>query len=175
MWLTNLKQEGKTMDKTLTYEFLEVMNNFRKLAGQHPSKSKVHMGEFMMLGVIHSLMAENKKKHRDEPGVKVGDLSESMHASKPATSKMLSVIEKKGYIERVADSKDRRVVYIRLSGTGEVLMKDAMDKLHFFAEHTIEKLGEDDAKELIRLLRKLYQTVLEEIKEFKHFDKKTMD
>ena len=39
------------------------------------------------------------------------ELSEVMEVTKPAISKMLNVLEDKGYIERQQDSKDRRAVY----------------------------------------------------------------
>jgi DNA-binding MarR family transcriptional regulator len=160
------------MEKTLTYEFLEVMNNFRKLAGQYHSKVKIHMGEFMMLRVIQKCMEEHRRNHIDEPGIKVGELSNTMKTSKPATSKMLSVIEGKGYIKRVADPKDRRVVYIQITENGEKIIKHAQKMLHHWAEYTIERLGEEDAKELLRLLRKMYDTITEELKGFIPDDKK---
>ncbi len=159
------------MDKLLTDEFMEVLNSFRKFAGHHHMKTHVHMGEFMMLGVIRKTLEESRKNDTGEPGIKVGELSKLMHATKPATSKMLSVIEAKGYIERVPDPGDRRVVYVRLSEKGDMVIKEAQEMLHSFAEQAIEKLGEEDARELIRLLRKFYHIITVELKGVMHNDK----
>ena len=107
------------MEKTITHEFLVIMNKLRRVMKMNHPKNAVHQGEFMMLGAIHSCMEEKRENHIEEPGVKVSELSEILHSTKPATSKMLSALEEKDYIERISDKKDRRVVYIRLSANGE--------------------------------------------------------
>ncbi len=160
------------MENTVSYEFLEVMNNFRKLGIQHHSKTKVHMGELMMLRVIQCYTKKMDIKNIEEIGIKVGELSKRLGATMPATSKMLNVLERKGYIEKVPDAKDRRIVYIRLSEKGEKIVKGASNMLHLFTEHTIEKLGEEDARELLRLLRKLYQIITEDFKDISPDDER---
>lgn len=153
------------MENTVSYEFLELMNNFRKLGIQHHSKTKVHMGELMMLRVIQCYSKKIDIEHIEEAGIKVGELSKRMEATMPATSKMLNVLEKKGYIEKIPDARDRRIVYIRLSENGEAIIKGASDMLHLFTEQTIEKLGEEDARELLRLLHKLHYIITEDFKD----------
>jgi len=157
------------MDKSLGHEFIEIINNLRKLTHKHQPSNKIHTGEFMMLGAIRGGIEDKRERHIEEPGIKVGELSELIHSTKPATSKMLKQVEEKGYIERVADKKDRRVVYIRLSDSGEIIMKDAMKRMGDFTNRTIKRLGEEDTKELIRLLKKFYQAFSEELNE-KHTD-----
>ncbi len=154
------------MEKTITNEFLVIMNKLRKLTNKHHHKDMmVHQGEFMMLGAIHGCMEEKSEDHMKEPGVKVSELSALIHSTKPATSKMLNTLQEKGYIERISDNRDRRVVYIRLSATGETIIKEALHRMHNFADRTIQRMGEEDAKDLIRILNKFYEAVYEEIKE----------
>lgn len=155
------------MDKSISYEFVVIMNKLRKLTHKYHPKGMVHPGEFMMLGAIHGYMKEKhagcgkesikkeddrKENEYNEPGVKISDLSEMIHSTKPATSKMLNILEEKGYIERIADKKDRRVVYVRLSNEGEKIITDAFKQMYEFADNTISRMGESDAKELIRLM-----------------------
>lgn len=169
------------MEKTITHDFLVVLNKLRKLTNkQHHNKGMVHHGEFMMLGAIHNCMEEKLENHIEDPGVKVSELSELVHSTKPATSKMLNALEEKGYIERISDKRDRRVVYIRLSAAGEKKIKEAFSRMHDFAEHTISRMGEEDAKDLIRILNKFYDAAYEEIMEWKEkscqkTDKKDME
>ncbi len=153
------------MEKAITHEFLVIMDKLHKLMNKNHPKNMVHRGEFMMLGAIHGCMQEKISKDINEPGIKVSELSSRLHSTNPATSKMLNVLEEKGYIERVPDKKDRRVVYIRLSAGGERLIKEALHRMHLFADRTIKRLGEEDAKELIRILNKFYDAVNEELKE----------
>ncbi|MDF2472368.1 MAG: transcriptional regulator, MarR family [Anaerocolumna sp.] len=144
------------MEKPLAHEFLEVMNSMHKLTSRHHSMYPLHPGEFMMLGAIHHFMNESTMDQLVYPGVKVGDLSEVVHSTKSATSKMLRSVEDKGYIERVVDKNDRRVVYVKLSEKGEKIVKDTIKTKREFANRTIQKLGEEDSRDLIRLMRKFY-------------------
>jgi DNA-binding MarR family transcriptional regulator len=149
------------MDKSLSSELIEVMGNMRKLTIKYHCKRTLYPGEYMMLRIIYNSMEEKRKNGIDGPGLKVGDLGDMMHSTKPATSKMLKNVEDKGYIERVIDSNDRRVVYVKLSQEGEAIIKHSLDTMLEFADNTIQKLGEEDAKELIRIMKKLYQTMSE--------------
>jgi DNA-binding MarR family transcriptional regulator len=156
-------KKGETMDKTLSHEFLSVLNKLKKLNHHHHSKTMVHQGEFMMLGAIHGCMNEKKELNQTEPGIKVGELSEIIHSTKPATSKMLKVLEEKGYINRIPDQKDRRVVYICLSPDGDKMIRKAMDMMQNFFNRTISRLGEEDTRELIRLMNRFYDAMIDEI------------
>lgn len=153
------------MDKSLSHEFIEVMSKMRKLTGKYHAGGCLHPGEFMMLSAINQFSEELKKNNIDQPGVKVGDLSEVIHSSKSATSKMLKTIEDKGYIERVVDSTDRRIVYVTLSTKGKEIIHHAISAMKYFADCTIEKLGEEDTRDLIRLLNKFYQAMSDVISE----------
>lgn len=153
------------MDKSIGHEFLIVLNNIRKLTHMHHPKLKIHMGEFMMLGAIHGCLNENNEKQVETNGVKVGEISKLIHSTKPATSKMLKALEEKGYVERITDSKDRRVVFIRLTQAGETVIKDTIKMMDDFTLRTVHRMGEEDAKELIRLMKIFYQAMYEEIRE----------
>lgn len=151
------------MDKTLSDEFVSMLNKIKKINHQHHSKTMVHQGEFMMLGAIHGCMIEKKELNQIEPGIKVSELSEKIHSTKPATSKMLNVLEEKGYINRIPDPKDRRVVYISLSPEGDKMIQNAMGMMHNFLNRTISRLGEEDARDLIRLMNRFYEAMVEEM------------
>ena len=87
-------------------------------------------------------------------GVKVTDLSQRLNITPAAVTHMLNSLEEEGYIERLRDFKDRRVVMVRPSAKGiEILEKGKKEFLERFSG-LVEYLGEEDAKELIRLLNK---------------------
>lgn len=153
------------MDNTLTQDFILIMNKWKKLIHKIQSKNKktVFPAEFMMLNAIKQKIICINEKNSDEPGVKVSDLSEELHSTMPATSKMLKNLEDKGYILRITDTKDRRVVYINLTESGTLIIKDAFVKLHDISKKAIMRLGESDANELIRILNKLYEAMNTEL------------
>ncbi|MPM55768.1 hypothetical protein SDC9_102565 [bioreactor metagenome] len=74
---------------------------------------------------------------------------------------MLNVMEEKGYIERVSNKSDRRVVYVKLTKEGEEFLKDQNRKFENFTCQVIEKMGEEDTDNLIRLFGKLYDVIEE--------------
>lgn len=173
------------MENQITRDFLQSVNHLRKGTHQFRMNFNIPMGEFKMLGIIHEFTLhrtdkrqcpvsgeddqkrERLNQEKREPGIKVSELSTLLHSTRPATTKMLNSLEAKGYIERVTDTKDRRVVYVRLSESGQSIIMDALEKMHSIAEKIIIKMGNEDSRELIRLLEKLSQIVSEEFKNYR--------
>lgn len=149
------------MENTLTQDFILIINKWKKLIHKIQSRNKktVFPAEFMMLNAIKQRIICIMEKNSDEPGVKISDLCEELHSTMPATSKMLKNLEDKGYIIRITDTKDRRVVYINLTESGTAIIKDAFIKLHDLSKKAILRLGEKDANELIRILNKFYDAM----------------
>lgn len=149
------------MEKSLAQDFILIMNRWKKLIHKIQSKHKrsVFPGEFMMLNAINQKINCLKEKDSEKLGVKVSELSENLHSTMPATSKMLKNLEDKGYILRITDTKDRRVVYINLTESGTAIIKNAFAEMHDLSMKAITRLGEEDAKELIRILNKFYEAM----------------
>lgn len=162
------------MENSLSKEFLEVTHELKKLIGMHHSRYSLHPGEIMMLSTINKLIDNNRRNQAndnlDNLGVKVGELSKNVFTTKSATSKMLKSVEDKGYIERVVDSKDRRVVYVRLTTAGESIIKETLESMGAFMDSTIQKLGEEDSQDLIRLMRKFKEAMIQVIQEEENVD-----
>lgn len=165
------------MTKEYGKQVFEIMGNIHMLMHKIKPTVKVSRGEFMMLCRIEHFMEEQEKEAQEKeeqgneeeekvnlaPGVSISKINNIMKASKPATSKMLGNLEEKNYIQRIADKKDRRVVYIRLTNEGGMILKEAKAQFSQFADHVIGKLGEKDATELIRIFNKLYQILSDEM------------
>lgn len=92
-------------------------------------------------------------------GVKVSAITNHMDIPKPATSKVLNSLEEIGYIERNIDRSDRRVTYIKLTEEGFKQIENMRRLRDKFVNELMNKLGHHDAKELIRIIDKLYQIV----------------
>lgn len=149
------------MTKEYGKQVFEIMGKIHMLMHKIKPTVKVSRGEFMMLCRIEHFM-EEQEKEKLALGVSVSELNNIMKASKPATSKMLGNLEEKNYIQRIADKKDRRVVYIRLTNEGVTILKEAKAQFSQFADHVFGKLGEKDATELMRIINKLYQILSDE-------------
>lgn len=86
--------------------------------------------------------------------VKMNDISNFFKVSPPATSQTIRKFETLGYVERVQLENDRRSVYIRLTDKVKQEMQHAQEELNENLVQLITYLGEEDAKELIRIMRK---------------------
>jgi DNA-binding MarR family transcriptional regulator len=81
----------------------------------------------------------------------LGDLGNAMHLSKSSSTQLVERLVKSGYVQRVPDETDRRVVHLQITQEGktevEVLKKKLMEKINTI----IHLLPEKDIKELIRI------------------------
>ena len=71
----------------------------------------------------------------------------------------MNSLEERGYILRKIDRSDRRVTYISMTEEGYACIKKIRTIRDQFVNDLLNKLGEHDAKELIRIIDKLYRIV----------------
>ncbi|WP_434797522.1 MarR family winged helix-turn-helix transcriptional regulator [Terrisporobacter vanillatitrophus] len=141
-------------------EFLDSIGKIKKLGHKHKKSQEFQPGMLMTMKVIYNDCLSNKED-ANYYGMKTSQLTKDLCITKPATSKMLNVMEEKGYIERVSNKSDRRVVYVKLTKEGEEFLKDQNRKFENFTCQVIEKMGEEDTDNLIRLFGKLYDVIEE--------------
>lgn len=143
-------------------ELLQAFHNIRKLNHSNCHHQSFPQGEFMMLAMIELMMEDKEKVENKEPGIKISELSGFLHATKPATSKMIRNIEEKGLVKRIADDIDRRIVYVNLTSKGKEelsVMKKWADE---FLTSVIDRLGINDTKELLRIFNDLQAIMKDE-------------
>ena len=58
------------------------------------------------------------------------ELSRSMHLSPPTVTATLKLLERDGYVQRIADSNDQRINRVRLTQKGLDILKDGMVQLN---------------------------------------------
>lgn len=155
------------------HELIEVAHRMKRMIMSNTGKRELYHGEFMMLGVIDSIIECNLKEGIDEPGAKVGEISKRLRATKSATSKMLRALEDKNYIERATDKKDRRTVFIRLTEEGDKLITEHKQKMNIFICEVIEELGIEKMDVLIKTLDSLHNIMAVKIDNY--FQKKSSE
>ena len=82
------------------------------------------------------------------------ELAEKAEISTPRITAIINNLEKKEYVVRETDAKDRRRIHIRLTKLGE---KQANDLYQEALEHTtdfMKYLGEEDTRNLLRIAEK---------------------
>ena len=135
--------------------FLSLVRAKTLLGRLRPSEDLSH-AEYRLLIVL--------KQHRAQENLRQpSELSREMDLPKPAVSKILASLEEKGYIERYCDSRDRRIVYARLTAGGEENLAEVRRNYREFYERIFEKMGEKDSREMLRLIHIFFTHVEEEI------------
>lgn len=114
--------------------------------------SKIAKGEIAVINFLRN----------SENGCTPARISQEFNVNTSRVAAVLNSLEKKGYIERRNDPIDKRKtnVYITEQGKiyGQEMCLNTIEKL----SKTLELLGEDDAKEYIRIMKKIINIIYEE-------------
>lgn len=101
--------------------------------------------------------------HSSNQRILVGEIAKELELTPSRTTNIINVLEKKGFVFRENDERDKRKVYISLSEEGRRQVaeryQDAVKKYSIL----FERLGERDAREYFRILGKIHE-ITEEMK-----------
>ena len=93
------------------------------------------------------------------------DLSEQSHASTARIAVVLNTLEKKGLISRAIDPTDRRRILVSVTNVGQEYVAVVRTQLRKDMKHLLEELGEQDAREYLRITKRILQISQEEFEE----------
>lgn len=142
-------------------ELFRVTKNIKKLLVYH-STSQIKHSEYRALGIIYE---EMKRSKENTEGIKTSELALKLKISKPAVSKLVSSLEEHGYIVRSAGKADKRTTFIALTEEGKRKTEALIQQMDCIIQRILKKMGEEDSKELVRLLKKVYTIIEQELKE----------
>lgn len=103
---------------------------------------------------MFALMSIGKLILKYPEGIKLSTLSKTLKLAPPTVTPMINSLEENGFIVRVGSKEDRRVVFIQLTDQGHSFLTEKEKQFKSNIHALIDYLGEEDAKELIRLVRK---------------------
>jgi DNA-binding MarR family transcriptional regulator len=89
--------------------------------------------------------------------IKLSDVAKTLRVTLPAiTHKVNDLVEKK-YLTKETSTKDLRVTYIKLTHEGKAFVESVQEAYYKPLRVLADHLGEEDTKELMRLLDKISQ------------------
>ncbi|WP_045522090.1 MarR family winged helix-turn-helix transcriptional regulator [Neobacillus niacini] len=130
--------------KLLAEELFHILTRTAKLPFQKKVDDLSH-GERRILGYL--TFGKN--------GVPSGDLSDKLDLTTPRVASALNSLAKKGFIERNKDEIDKRMVIVTITEPGKSFIMEEYNKLISMMQQTLQKLGEKDAQELIRIIKRI--------------------
>lgn len=93
---------------------------------------------------------------RGEP-ITPTELSRELDLTTARVANILNSLERKDYVQRTHDSQDRRRVLVTVTEKGLRLAEDHRDRVLQQLATVLDWLGEEDAQECFRLLKRILQ------------------
>lgn len=93
---------------------------------------------------------------RHDEGMNPSDLAKRLGYTRPRMTRILDSLEAKGYVRRVPDEQDRRRVIAYCTEAGHNRVHDNSSSGVSSLAETLQKMGEHDARELLRGLEIAY-------------------
>ncbi|GAB3797085.1 MarR family winged helix-turn-helix transcriptional regulator [Virgibacillus kimchii] len=101
----------------------------------------------------------------EEGDLTIGELSNKISLAFSTTTDLVDRMEKNELVERVRDTKDRRVVRIHVLDKGKDIIREVIDKRQKYLGEVLENFTEEQTDDLHELLELLHH-------EMKKFDDK---
>ena len=111
-------------------------------------KTDISCSELSVLSII----CENEKNRKK---VNVTEIANELKISKSAVSQSISKLEKKGFVKRKINLFDKKINYISLTEDALKKYEDKRKEYNKAIFKVTSEMGEEDSKELTRLLEKL--------------------
>ena len=87
-------------------------------------------------------------------GILVGELTEALKLSTGRIANVLKQLEKKGLLQRVQQTDDKRRYEVRLTKKGKAHAEALFEEAQVIHREFLKKMGKKDSEELLRLLEK---------------------
>lgn len=126
------------------HNFMEKFMNLRLLMKRTHKKDN---NTRFMLVILHSI-DEGKP-------VMISQISQKMEISNAASTQIVDNLEKQGWVHRIQDENDRRVIWVDLTEKGNKILKQTFKETSKMMEGLIQFIGEEDFDHLNRILDKV--------------------
>ena len=137
------------VDYTCLADELINMRGSRQHVSFDRELSKAMKGEIFVLNYLKN---HGNKAHPRE-------LSDEMIVSTARTAVILNHLENDGLIARIPDSNDNRQIVVCLSKKGVEMIEEHHKEIVSYMVKILERLGEEDAKEYVRIQKKLMNVI----------------
>ena len=130
----------------LTQELFQIMKRFPRPKLKQSSIDGLTRSEYELLVMLVMNLDEHKT------ALSVSELADLLIITPAGVTHLINPLEDRGYIKRLQDRKDRRIVLIGLTDKGtqvaEALIAEVQEQLIGLVNH----LGEEDSKMLVHLM-----------------------
>jgi len=114
-------------------------------------KGKITLPQFLVLGFLHSNGPSN-----------MSDLAHFMNVTTAAMTGIVSRLVRDGYLVRVYDDKDRRMIKVKLTVEGNALVKEINQHKRRMLIRIFSAISVDDRRQYLRIVTRIKDILLED-------------
>ncbi|MGI5979130.1 MAG: MarR family winged helix-turn-helix transcriptional regulator [Oscillospiraceae bacterium] len=92
---------------------------------------------------------------RSGDGRTISELSQALTIGAPRVTAIVNSLVKKGFVTKRFGTRDRREIYVDITPEGRSYGRERYEATISRLQQTLEGLGEDDATEYVRLLKRV--------------------
>lgn len=86
-----------------------------------------------------------------QKGITMKELAQKLNVTAPSATALANRLVRDGYIERIRDTKNRTIVHLRVSKTGEKMFREKLAKSRTIVMSLLSVLSEKDQEHLARI------------------------
>lgn len=147
------------MNSEETRVLYSVLTRLGKLSRRQNAAEKEKNGDIVSFGLLFA--GEERER------VRMTDVSRFMLVSKPAATQSVNRLVEEGYVERVDDPADRRVVYIQPTEAGKRRFAEELELRMAVMRRAVARIGEERGQLLAEILTDFLDALLLETEESK--------
>ena len=134
----------KTME--ITRDLFQILKRFSRVRWEQDLYQELKRSECEFLLVLYVNLGVDTK------AVTASELSNQLQITPAGVTHLINPLEEAGFIERLQDPSDRRVVLIGLTSKGNEVAASLLVEAHTRLVGLVEHLGERDSENLIQLM-----------------------
>ena len=134
----------------------ETAHMLARLMATHPHGSAASSADFELLYSVCVILTQH-----GEP-ITMGELSQALDVPLSTATRIVDWLVKNGFIARLADPEDRRVVRVTLTESGQAMHQAGNELIRKRAEILLRHFTASERQELVRLAAKLAQALDDE-------------
>ncbi|WP_428416311.1 MarR family winged helix-turn-helix transcriptional regulator [Phocicoccus schoeneichii] len=128
----------------------QILHNMDKFTNQLIIKWNKDFNEGLGISHVLTLSYLSKNKY-----ARPSEIANVLGLKPPTVTTITEKLVKKGFVERLYDDTDRRIIHIKITDSGREILKRANESGQVLRREMFMKLNEKERDELLRLYRKL--------------------
>lgn len=140
------------------FGLFQILQQFRRI-NWGANLKELTQPEYMALSAIAHL----QQSQPDSPGIYVSSLAEELVVSVSMVSKMLKVLEEKGWILRTVDPDRRRNTFVSLTEAGRRLYTEESERAAATNRRVVARMGEETMTRFLKDAEKLAKCIAQEL------------